>query len=280
MPKRIIAFELSRAQANPILLVGYALLAVYVTISLVYIKRGAPNIRDAVENVRNAAAGRRAEEVDQILGWLGTDPALEALLLQAPPLPALFFAITMTLVPWFVMLIAADQLAGDIRHKHVRYVLPRVSRGDLFRARMLAGWLLWLPVVALLVVPAWVVLGVLEPSGTALADAAIAARMALVLALYGAPFVALIVFCNTFIPIAFLSYLAAIGVLLVVAAVSTAGSWVDPGFAYVAYLVPTSVKYPLLSTELTRWLGGAGGVVAYTAVFSFLGAWIFKRRDL
>jgi hypothetical protein len=88
------------------------------------------------------------------------------------------------------------------------------------------------------------------------------------------------VFVNTFIPIAFLSYLAAIGFLIIVATLTNVGSWAEPALSSIQYLSPTSMKYLLIATDPLRLLGGLAGTAAYMAGFSLAGAWIFNRRDL
>jgi len=266
---RIVAFEPTRAKANPVVLLGYALLLVYVVISLVYLRRMAPSIEQASQ-------GGELGNLGQLLARLNADPALQALLLDAPPLPGLFFYLSFLVAPAFLLLIAADQLGSEIRHKSIRFLLPRVSRRTLLAGRGLGGWLLWLPAVLVVVLPGFLVLG-LDGS---LAAVWLFGRLLIGLAIYGLPFVALMVLLNTFIPNGFLSYLTATGLWMVVAALATVGAWVDPAFGYAGYLMPTSLQYALMSVEPLRWLGGVAGALGYTAVFGSLAAWIFERRDL
>ena len=277
---RIISFEPKRAKANPVLILGYALLGLYVTVSLVYLKRLAPQIRDWAANFRDVAESGRANQVDNIFATLGTDPSVEQLILEAPPALALFFILTMIALPWFAMLIASDQLATEIRQKQIRFLLPRVSRRELFWSRLCSGLLLWLSVVGIVVLPAWIVLGLLEPSGSLGQGLLLALRMAFAFVVYGASLITLMVFVNTFIPIAFLSYLAAIGFLIIVATLANVGSWAEPALSSIQYLSPTSMKYLLIATDPLRLLGGLAGTAAYMAAFSLAGAWIFNRRDL
>lgn len=277
---RIIGFELKRAKANPVLILGYALLALYVMISLVYLKRSAPTIRDWAAKFREAAEGGQGQQVNNIFSALGTDPAVQNLVLEAPPVSALFFIITMIMIPWLAMLIASDQLATEIRHKQMRFLLPRASRHEIFWSRLFAGWLLWLPIVIIGVLPAWIALGLLEPSGSFAEDTMLALRMAFAFTVYGASLVGLVGFFNTFIPISFLSYLAAIGAMIIVGTLANVGSWGSSALGYIEYLSPTSMKDLLMASNPIRLLGGVLGTAAYTAVFGLAGAWLFNWRDL
>ncbi|MEC7923250.1 MAG: hypothetical protein VX496_07635, partial [Planctomycetota bacterium] len=105
-------------------------------------------------------------------------------------------------------------------------------------------------------------------------------RMVVVLAIYGIPFIAMMAFINTFIPNAFLSYLLATGAWSIFWVLGAVGSWINDGFKFFSYLMPTVVKYPLLSDDPQRFLLGMVGVAVYSLVFVFLGNLIFSRRDV
>src|SRR5688572_9986297 len=69
-----------------------------------------------------------------MLAWL-FDEGVRRLFAERPPTLAAYFLIATTLTPLFAMLGAADQTANDLGSKHLRFLIPRVGRNEIFLAR-------------------------------------------------------------------------------------------------------------------------------------------------
>lgn len=272
---RILRFEPTRAKSNAVLVLGIALFALYVATVLLYVARSG----DALLGFSEGAESPGEAFLVQLFTE-ATHEVVRALVMDGPPLLGTFFYAMLVMVPLFALLVAADQLSADIGRKHVRFLLPRAGRSSLYLARALGAWLTWSALAFASVAIAVAVLLPMDDRSGAVAQLLLSLRIVAVLVLYGAPFVAVMAFFNTFVPNGFVAYLAAVGYWLLFALLAGLGSWVRPELAYASYLIPTSVAYPLLSTEPSRLLVGVVGALAYTAAFLAAGAWLFRRRDL
>lgn len=251
----------------------------YFVMLTLYLGRLAEPIAELARQI-NSPAGQDVQAVlIAFMDWATDGLALE-LLSDRPPVLGMFFIFAMFGAPWIAMLVAADQLAADIGRRHIRFLLPRVSRRSLYFARAFGAWLAWVVFLAITVPIVGVILGALDPDTGILEGILYSFRILVILALYGMPFVALMAFINTFVSQAFLAYLLATGIWLVVAMLAFAASLIDESYAVIAWLMPTAAKFALMAAELDRILPAVGALLAYTVVYLGIGDWIFQRRDV
>jgi ABC-type transport system involved in multi-copper enzyme maturation permease subunit len=276
---RILAFEPIRARTNPVIILAVVFGLLYFVMLTLYLGRLAEPIADLARQI-NSPGGQDIQAVlIAILDWATDGLALE-LLSDRPPVLGMFFIFAMFGTPWIAMLVAADQLASDIGRRHIRFLLPRASRRDLYFGRALGAWLAWVVLLAVSLPVIGLILGALDPD-TALGEGFLySLRMLVILAFYGMPFVALMALINTFVAQAFLAYMLATGIWLVVAMLAFAASLIDESYAMIAWLLPTGTKYALMSTEWTNVLPAAGALLVYVVVYLVLGDRIFQRRDV
>lgn len=280
--RRILSFEPVRARNNPVIILALISSALYFLVIGIYLGRAADDINSAFSEFQKFAETGFQEGNDPISGWFMdvTDPALRAMFVGHSPLLGIFFWFALLGTPWIVMLVASDQTASELSRRHIRFILPRVSRRSLFVARLLSSWISWVMISSISLFLMGMVLMQFGDGENRDSDYLLVLRMVGVLALYGIPFIAMMAFINTFIPNAFLSYLLATGAWSIFWVLGAAGSWISDGFKFFSYLMPTVVKYPLISEDPQRFLQGVGGVAAYSLVFVFLGIFIFSRRDV
>ena len=280
--RRILSFEPVRAKNNPVIILALASSALYFLVIGIYLGRSAEEINSAFSEFRQFAEVGFQESELPVIGWLkeATDPALLSLFGNHSPLLSIFFWLALVGTPWIVMLVASDQTASELSRKHIRFVLPRVTRRSLFLARLLSSWISWVVISSCSLFLMGMVLMQFGDGETRDSDYILVLRMIGVLAVYGIPFISMMAFINTFIPNAFLSYLLATGAWSIFWVLGMAGSWINDGFGFFSYLMPTVLKYPLLSDDPQRFLLGVGGAAVYSLVFVFLGNLIFSRRDV
>ena len=280
--RRILSFEPARAKNNPVIILAVVSAALYFIVIGIYLGRAADEINGAFSEFRQVAEVGFQESDVPIIGWLrdATDPALQALFVGHSPLLAIFFWLALLGAPWLVMLVASDQTASELSKRHIRFILPRVTRRGLFMARLLSSWIVWAAISSISLFLVGIVLMQIGDGENSDSDYILMFRMIWILAIYGIPFIALMAFINTFISNAFLSYLLATGSWSIFWVLGEVGSWVHGGFRFFSYLIPTAVKYPLLSEDPQRFLTGVGGVAGYSLVFIFFGVLIFSRRDV
>lgn len=276
---RILAFEPVRARTNPVIILAVVFGLLYFVMLTLYLGRLAEPIAELARQI-NARGGQDVQAVlIALMDWATDGLALE-LLSDRPPVLGMFFIFAMFGAPWIAMLVAADQVASDIGRRHIRFLLPRTSRRDLYLARAVGAWLAWVTLLAVTVPVVGLVLGALDPDTSILEGFVYSLRMLMVLAVYGMPFVALMALINTFVAQAFLAYMLATGIWLVVAMLAFAASLIDESYVMIAWLLPTSTKYALMNAEWASVLPAAGAMLGYTAVYLALGDRIFQRRDV
>lgn len=276
---RVLAFEPQRARSNPVIILAAVFGLLYFALLTLYLGRLAEPIAELARQINAPTRPEVQAVLIGLLEWATDGVALE-LLSNRPPVLGMFFVFAMYGAPWIAMLVAADQVASDIGRRHIRFLLPRVSRQSLYLARAVGAWLAWVLLLAVSIPLAGILLGALDPDATALGGLAYSLRMVLILALYGLPFVALMSLINTFVSQAFLAYLLATGIWLVVAMLAFAASLINETYAGIAWLLPTASKYTLMASSWSTVLVAAGVMLVYTVAYLLPGALIFRRRDV
>lgn len=272
--REILMFEPTRAKSNPILILGAVFLLFFFGWISWYIWDNAQEIE------RIADLPKEQSPLTLLKSFSTGGEIVQELVANHSPFLSLFFLLSIWGTPWFVMLIASDQISSDLGRKHLRFLLTRTSRWDLYFARALGSWLEWTILVGLLATIISIVLTMKETEPQVADNVVFTARIILTLSVYGLPFIAMMAFFNTFIPNPFLVYLMGIGIWLLVGIISSVFKWINETAAYLQYLMPSAVKYPLMAEEPMSFIAGIAGAIGYTLVFFLLGAWIFQARDV
>jgi hypothetical protein len=249
-----------------------------------------------IEEIQKMAAAETGGDVsrkvivDQVVSeigkpavkWaLGTDDAHAAYLVETKP--AIVSAILLTLLfalPFLIALGAFNQLAGDIQHKGLRYVLLRTERANLFFGRFLGTYLFCLLVLALLmgVILLYLVFKAdFYPAGDVILWIA---RGYGALAIYALPWVALCAWFSAANDSPFVSLVLAKLLIGFVPLLVWLGAKAWKPFEYAGYVLPWPLKYDLLHPSLLHSGLASLAMVAYAAVFLALGARTFQKRDL
>lgn len=276
---RILAFEPVRARTNPVIILSVVFGLLYFVMLTLYLGRLAEPIAELARQINTPARQDIQAVLIALLDWATDGLALE-LLSNRPPVLGMFFIFAMFGAPWIAMLVAADQLASDIGRRHIRFLLPRVSRRALYLARALGAWIAWLVLLAVSLPIIGCILGALDPDTSIMEGLLYSLRMLVILALYGMPFVALMALINTFVAQAFLAYMLATGIWLVVAMLAFAASLIDESYALIAWILPTSTKYALMDADWMNVLPAIAALLIYAAVYLALGERVFQRRDV
>ena len=66
-------------------------------------------------------------------------PPSRSLFQERPPTLAAYLVVATTLTPLFAMLASCDQTATDLGTRHIRFLIPRVGRAEIFVARLLGA---------------------------------------------------------------------------------------------------------------------------------------------
>jgi hypothetical protein len=159
-------------------------------------------------------------------------------------------------------------------------VLLRTERANIFFGRLLATMVFTLAVQAVVIVTIALYLGIKVGVYGGAAIASWSLQGFLAVAVSGLPYVALCAWISAARDSAMSSLVvsnAVIGAVLLAPAI--AGFAWEPA-RYAVYLLPWGVQNDLLGPSVGTVAVAIGACAVYTAVFSWLGARTFERRDL
>lgn len=215
-----------------------------------------------------------------LLSWL-FDANVAQLFQRRPATLAAYFVVATTLTPLFAMLGACDQTATDLGTRHIRFLIPRVGRSEIFIARLVGATILITVAQLLAGIAATIVALVVHRGGDVATGAIVGygAQITGFLLLYSLPIVALMSLVS--------AAMASVGLALLVgmggyAILALALSWMPlegAAATIVSFLIPSGLKPYLLQPELGPALAASAGALAYVALYAFLGWQVFRRRD-
>lgn len=236
---------------------------------------GGDDVRDLVDQV--------VEEVGKpAIRWaLGMDEEqVEYMVVRRPAIVSAILLVLLILLPFLVSFGAFNQLTGDIRSRGLRYLLLRTERSNLFLGRFLGTYVFTVLVLfaLVLVVLLYLVLKArFYPTGDVVAWMAIGFAA---LAVFALPYVALCAWISAASDSPFVSLVISQLVIGFVPLIAYMAGKVEPKLAYLSYAMPWGFKFKLLHPAFVQFGGAALAMLAFTAVFLWLGAWSFQRRDL
>lgn len=197
--------------------------------------------------------------------------------------PALLSAIFLVLIFGIPLLIpfgAFNQTAGDIGNRGLRYLLQRTERANIYYGRLLATMVLTVAVQALVLVTIGFYVGLNVQIYGGMDVATWSLQGLLALAVLSLPYVAVCAWLSASTDSAMvslvLSSLVIGGVLL--GAFLGGMAW-EPA-RYINYLLPWGIQNHLLAPGIGTVALTVLACLAYTALFTWLGARRFETRDL
>jgi len=197
--------------------------------------------------------------------------------------PALLSAVLFILLIGMPLLIpfgAFNQTSGDIGNRGLRYLLLRTDRANIYFGRLLATVILTVvvQVFAVLAIALYIGLKLQIYGGMDMFVWSLQGLFALIA--ISLPYVALCAWFSAANDSPMVSLVICTLVIggVVLAALVAAQAW-EPAYA-IRYLLPWGIQNRLLAPGMGAVLLTAGGCLIYTAVFAWLGARKFQRRDL
>ncbi len=226
---------------------------------------------------KGAAEVVRNPEASLFLSYF-LDEGLMRLFRERAPTLAGYFVVAITLTPIFAMLGGCDQTATDLGTKHLRFLIPRVGRQEIYLARFLGA--------LVLVCGAQIAVGAVATGITLFVDRGepghvllFGAQAILLVTAYSIPFVAFMAFMTASMASAGVAALVGIGGygLFIILVYMLKGQW--SGAEIFGYLMPSGLKPSILQPDLGRAILALLGVIPYTLAFFALGWQVFKTRD-
>jgi ABC-type transport system involved in multi-copper enzyme maturation permease subunit len=214
---------------------------------------------------------------------MAMDPSpeqLDYLTEDKPAIVSVLLVLLFLATPFFACLGGFNQTAGDIGSKGLRFLLFRTERANIFWGRFF-GTLGFVALVNLLL---FVILGIymaakikVHPAGDMLMWMG---QGYLRMMLFTLPYVALCAWISSVMDSAF----GALAISLLIAFIAPmilgiAGS-VESIIKNAQFITPWGWKYWLLEPPGLKFLGGTAAMLAFSALFLWLGHRNFTRRDL
>lgn len=223
------------------------------------------------------ASNLASEQGLAFMSWL-LDPALaQELFAERSPTLGLFYLLFMSVIPVFTLWGAGDQTATDIGTRHLRYLIPRCGRHEIYVGRFL-GALVFMILVHVAVVAG----GVAMAAGLDLRPDTFTygLRILGVGLLYTLPFVALMSLYGAMLGSAAAAILTAMATYVIIAIAGSLMALHWPAAQYITWLFPAPLKVDLLTGQGVGFAVALAALPVYAAAYFALGWFIFQRRDI
>ncbi len=213
------------------------------------------------------------------VAWLFNSDVVR-LLQERPPTLAAYLVVAAWLTPLFAMLASCDQTATDLGTRHIRFLIPRVGRAEIFVARLLGASILTTFAQLLAGIAATIVaLVVNKEAGQTGAIVTYGAQVTGFLIVYSLPIVALMSLVSAAMASVGLALLVGLGGYAVLGVGMSLLPLKGAAATIVSFLVPGGLKPYLLQPELGPALAACAGALGYVALYSFLGWQVFRTRN-
>jgi ABC-type transport system involved in multi-copper enzyme maturation permease subunit len=194
-----------------------------------------------------------------LLSWI-FDSEIARLVAERPATLAAYMVLAATLTPLFAILASCDQTATDLGTRHIRFLIPRVGRAEIFVSRLVAAAIVIAVAQLLAGIAATIVALVVHGgAGNTRAIVAYGAEVTAFLIVYSMPIVALMSLVSAAMASIGLSLLVGLGGYLMVGVTL---SWM-----------------PLKGTVATIASFLIPSALPYVALYVFLGWQVFRTRD-
>jgi ABC-type transport system involved in multi-copper enzyme maturation permease subunit len=273
---KIIAFEKRRFFKNPLAV----LFSIFFLLYIIFITF---RIGNSVDAINAAFVTPKEPNLGFMLAqWVvkNLPESAQVYLRDESPVLAVFYLLIIHMIPLFAMILSCDQLASDISRKHLRFLLLKVTRVELFVGRFISNVLMfWIITIPQLLI-ASSILTHLDPATSFDTAIGINIRILVSIMIYVIPFIAVMSFAGVVTAQPFLSLLLGIGYWFVIGLLSSLFPLFKKDYEYVQYFFPTAVKYSILSNNMGDLGLGIGLLILYTAIFFGFGLLIFSQRDI
>jgi hypothetical protein len=219
-------------------------------------------------------------EGHSIASWILEEETVRFLFIERPATLSAYFIIAMTMVPGFVIWGASNQTAADIKSRHLRFLIPRCGRFEIYLGRFLGAVLF----ITLLEVVVGIIATLISLQIDNM-DVAMVLLYALqvngIVIAYSLPYIALMAILSAWMASAGLAVVIAMSIYSVLAMVIGVFSirWPEES-VWFSYLLPNALKEQLINPDGSLILLALAALVVYLLIYFWLGWYIFRVRDV
>lgn len=205
-------------------------------------------------------------------------------LMDCPPILYFLFWATTAFLPFFILMIGFDQIAGDVQHRTLRYMTGRAHRGALVAGKAIGVWGVISLMILLLHVVVWI-LGLAQGTDPARDIFSWGARIWLFSSVYAAAYVGLISLVSSFFRTPVVGLFLGMGVLIAMVVLNLIVSFFKEVESYkwiyqARWIFPSSYYDLLLSPDFVFVLAGLAALIGWGAICVTAGAEVVRRRDI
>lgn len=217
-------------------------------------------------------------EANWLVSMLFDAKLARVLFVEHPPTLGMFYLLALGLIPIFTMWGAGDQTATDIGTRHLRFLIPRCGRGEIFVGRFIGAFaFMGIVHLALAGIGMMIAMAVDAQTGEVITYGI---RVILAMFIYTLPYVALMAFCGALTGSAAVAILTAISAYAVVGISTSVLSIKMENADWIGYVFPSALKQPLLTGNTGEFTIAMLAIGVYTVVYLALGWQVFRRRDI
>jgi len=196
---------------------------------------------------------------------------------ERPVVMSVFFLFALLLVPFLVLLLSFNQVAGYLHRKSIRYILPKTGRAELYLGLFLSNLKFFTVVsgaVTVAVTLGWLIVDRNLALGTVLL---FSTRIFIALWLSAVPLIAFMSMVAAVTARPIWSFFMGFFGYLILDIVAFFAAYKTEYAKVIFYLLPLEAKWWFAYPSLGRFLGAAALMVCYTAAYLAIG-WAFLRR--
>ena len=230
-----------------------------------------------IENIPEEAKREMVEKT--LLAVYRGDHDIASYLAHCPPVLLFLFQGTLFFLPLLALLVGFDQIAGEVQHRSMRYIIGRAPRHAIVIGKALGVWGVIATMVLVLHLVVWVVMIVQSDYGVAL-TLSWGARLWLFSVAFAAAYVGLVNLVSSWFKMPVLSLFIGAGVAfglwlarLIVLAIG------DRAEA-LTWVFPSTYEQFMVSPDPLRSLLGCALAIGWGALAVGLASMIVRRRDL
>ena len=204
--------------------------------------------------------------------FLRNTEIVQSLLINNPPTLSVFLVLSITMMPFFVMLAGNNQLASDAGAQTFRYLLTRCTRMEIFFSRFISAYLLMVSTIILAAVIATIIS--LQYDKYSITETLYYAQQVLLFTLiYAIPFFAYMSFVSALMSSALGTLLMSIVIYIILMLL---GYYLPIEFS----LLPSGLKENLYIFNTSNLAYVLTGIMTYTLIYTGIGWMIFRKRNL
>jgi ABC-type transport system involved in multi-copper enzyme maturation permease subunit len=222
---------------------------------------------------------QQRELFEQGLARLYDDATAHYLSACPPVLFGFLYKGTLLFLPLLILLVGFDQIAGEVQHRSIRYLVGRARRPALVAGKALGVWAVSAIMILVLHATVWLVM-LVRGNNPASVVLAWGPRLWLFSVASAAAYVGLTMLVSSFFRTPIVALFVGVGLLFFLWLTSTLFGLFDATQA-VTWIFPDAYESKLLiSPEPLKVLGGVAALLAWGAVMVAAAAGIVSKRDL